>query len=124
MYPVKADRSEVYFVTSQPEPEFGLESWSEKGDVNVLRAAFEGFHPDVQRVLAACPDVHKRVLVDREPLERWVDGKVALLGDACHPMTPYMAGARRWRSRMRRSCRAVWPASIATALPTRSRPTR
>ena len=91
MYPVKPDRSEVYFVTSQPEPDFGLESWSEKGDVNVLRAAFEGFHPDVQRVLAACPDVHKRVLVDREPLERWVDGNVVLLGDACHPMTPYMA---------------------------------
>jgi salicylate hydroxylase/6-hydroxynicotinate 3-monooxygenase len=91
MYPVKPDRSEVYFVTSQPEPGFNLESWSTKGDVNVLRAAFEGFHPDVQRVLAACPDVHKRPLVDREPLAQWVEGNVALLGDACHPMTPYMA---------------------------------
>src|SRR5262249_13644528 len=91
MYPVKADRSEVYFVTSQPEPEYGRESWSETGDVGVLRAAFEGFHPDVQRVLAACPAVHKGVLVDRDPLPRWVEGRVALLGDACHPMTPYMA---------------------------------
>ena len=91
MYPVKPDRSEVYFVTSQPEPEYGRESWSETGDIKVLHAAFEGFHPDVQRVLAACPAVHKRVLVDREPLPRWVDGRVALLGDACHPMTPYMA---------------------------------
>ena len=42
-------------------------------------------------MLAACPDVHKRAMVDREPLERWVDGNVTLLGDACHPMTPYMA---------------------------------
>jgi salicylate hydroxylase/6-hydroxynicotinate 3-monooxygenase len=91
MYPVKPDRSEVYFVTSQPEPGFNLESWSAKGDVEVLRAAFDGFHPDVQRVLAACPDVHKRPLVDRDPLDRWVEGNVALLGDACHPMTPYMA---------------------------------
>jgi salicylate hydroxylase/6-hydroxynicotinate 3-monooxygenase len=91
MYPVKPDRSEVYFVTSQPEPGFNLESWSTRGDANVLRAAFEGFHPDVQRVLAACPDVHKRPLVDRNPLEHWVDGSIALLGDACHPMTPYMA---------------------------------
>src|SRR5262245_2660223 len=91
MYPVKADRSEVYFVTSQPEPEYGRESWSETGDVKVVRAAFEGFHPEVQRVLAACPTVHKRVLVDRDPLPRWVEGRVALLGDACHPMTPYMA---------------------------------
>ncbi|MBM3648275.1 MAG: salicylate 1-monooxygenase [Alphaproteobacteria bacterium] len=91
MYPVKPDRSEVYFVTSQPEPGFNLESWSTKGDVEVLRAAFGGFHPDVQRVLAACPDVYKRPLVDRDPLPRWVEGNVALLGDACHPMTPYMA---------------------------------
>lgn len=91
MYPVKPDRSEVYFVTSQPEPGFELESWSATGDVNVLRTAFDGFHPDVQRVLAACPTVHKRPLVDREPLDRWVDGNVALLGDSCHPMTPYMA---------------------------------
>ncbi|MDP2333251.1 MAG: FAD-dependent monooxygenase [Reyranella sp.] len=91
MYYVKPDRSEVYFVTSQPEPEFGLESWSAEGDVAVLRAAFEGFHPTVQRVLAACPSVHKRILVDREPLERWGDGRTALLGDAAHPMTPYMA---------------------------------
>jgi salicylate hydroxylase/6-hydroxynicotinate 3-monooxygenase len=91
MYYVKPDRSEVYFVTSQPEPEFGIESWSAEGDVDVLRAAFEGFHPTVQRVLAACPSVHKRVLVDREPLERWGDGNAVLLGDAAHPMTPYMA---------------------------------
>jgi salicylate hydroxylase/6-hydroxynicotinate 3-monooxygenase len=29
--------------------------------------------------------------MDRDALERWADGKVTLLGDACHPMTPYMA---------------------------------
>jgi salicylate hydroxylase/6-hydroxynicotinate 3-monooxygenase len=91
MYPVKPDRSEVYFVTSQPEPGFRLESWSAEGDVEVLREAFAGFHSTVQRMLAACPSVHKRPLVDREPLVHWVEGNVALLGDACHPMTPYMA---------------------------------
>jgi salicylate hydroxylase/6-hydroxynicotinate 3-monooxygenase len=91
VYPVKPDRSEIYFVTSQPEPGFEIESWSAEGDVNVLRAAFEGFHPEVRKVVSAAPSVHKRPLVDREPLDRWVDGNVALLGDACHPMTPYMA---------------------------------
>ncbi len=91
IYPVKPDRSEIYFVTSQPEPGFEIESWSATGDVDVLCAAFEGFHPEVQRVLAASPDVHKRPLVDREPLDKWVAGKAVLLGDACHPMTPYMA---------------------------------
>lgn len=91
IYPVKPDRSEVYFVTSQPEPGFEIESWSARGDTKVLQDAFSGFHPDVRRIVAAAPDVHKRPLVDREPLERWADGAVALLGDACHPMTPYMA---------------------------------
>jgi 6-hydroxynicotinate 3-monooxygenase len=91
IYYVKPDRSEVYFVTSQPEPGFALESWSATGDVNVLRAAFAGFHPQVQRVLASCPAVHKRPLVDHDPLPHWSEGNVTLLGDACHPMTPYMA---------------------------------
>lgn len=91
IYYVKPDRSEVYFVTSQPEPEFTIESWSTVGDPKAVRAAFEGFHPQVLHVLDACPSVHKWALVDRDPLPRWSDGNVTLLGDACHPMTPYMA---------------------------------
>ncbi len=91
IYYVKPDRSEVYLVTSQPEPEFRIESWSAKGDVAELRKAFAGFDREVQQVLAACPDVHKWAIVDRDSLPRWQDGKITLLGDACHPMTPYMA---------------------------------
>jgi 6-hydroxynicotinate 3-monooxygenase len=91
IYYVKPDRSEVYFVTSQPEPGFALESWSAMGDVNELRKAFADFHPQVRHVLASCPSVHKWALVDRDPLPRWCEGKVTVLGDACHPMTPYMA---------------------------------
>ena len=91
IYYVKPDRSEVYFVTSQPEPGFTVESWSAMGDVEELRKAFEGFHPQVRHVLAACPSVHKCALVDRNPEARWGEGNVTLLGDACHAMTPYMA---------------------------------
>jgi 2-polyprenyl-6-methoxyphenol hydroxylase-like FAD-dependent oxidoreductase len=91
-YTTKA-RSEIYFVTSVPEPFEGLtrESWSAKGDVHQLRAAYADFHEDVRDVLAACPDCHKWAILEREPLPRWSEGRVALLGDACHPMTPYMA---------------------------------
>jgi 6-hydroxynicotinate 3-monooxygenase len=91
IYYVKPDRSEIYLVTSQPDPEFRIESWSAKGDVKALRASFEGFDSQVERVLAACPDVHKWAIMDRDSLSRWSDGNVTLLGDACHPMTPYMA---------------------------------
>jgi 2-polyprenyl-6-methoxyphenol hydroxylase-like FAD-dependent oxidoreductase len=84
IYYVTATRSELYFVTSVPEP-------SATGNVRELRHAYEGFHPDVRRVLEACPDCHKWAILEREPLPRWSSGPVVLLGDACHPMTPYMA---------------------------------
>jgi len=93
IYYTKADRSELYFVTSVPEPAEWVtpESWSAKGDVKELRAAYEGFHPDVRMVLEGCPDCHKWAILERTPLPVWSEGRVVLLGDACHPMTPYMA---------------------------------
>ena len=98
IYPVTAARDEIYFVTSQPEQAEWrtTESWSAKGDLNELRASFAGFHADVQAVLNAATEIHKWALFEREPLPRWSadtlgGGRVVLLGDACHPMTPYMA---------------------------------
>ncbi|MBV9600525.1 MAG: FAD-dependent monooxygenase [Chloroflexi bacterium] len=93
VYYTTRTHDEVYFVTSVPEPLDWLtsESWSAKGDIRELRKAYVGFHPDVQATLAACPDCHKWAILEREPLPRWSDGRVVLLGDACHPMTPYMA---------------------------------
>ena len=93
MYYTRADRSELYFVTSVPESAEWMttESWSAKGDVNELRAAYADFHLDVRTVLNATPDCHKWAILERAPLPRWSDGRVVLLGDACHPMTPYMA---------------------------------
>ena len=54
-------------------------------------AAYSDFHEDVRAVLTACPDCHKWAILERDPLPHWSDGYVVLLGDACHPMTPYMA---------------------------------
>jgi 6-hydroxynicotinate 3-monooxygenase len=68
-----------------------VESWSSEGDIGALRAAYKDFHPQVRAVLSACPRVHKWALVERDPLSSWGEGRVTLLGDACHPMTPYMA---------------------------------
>jgi salicylate hydroxylase/6-hydroxynicotinate 3-monooxygenase len=91
IYYVTTKRDEVYFVTSVPEPEFTVESWSATGNLDKLRSAFTGFHEQVQRVVAACPQVHKWAIVDRDPLPRWGEGPMVLLGDAGHPMTQYMA---------------------------------
>jgi salicylate hydroxylase/6-hydroxynicotinate 3-monooxygenase len=93
VYYVTAACDELYFVTSVPEKAEWVtpESWSAKGDLEALRAAYAGFHPEVQGVLNASPEVHKWALFERDPLPRWSEGRIVLLGDACHPMTPYMA---------------------------------
>lgn len=45
----------------------------------------------MRRVVDACPRVHKWAIVDRDPLPRWGEDRMVLLGDAGHPMTQYMA---------------------------------
>jgi 6-hydroxynicotinate 3-monooxygenase len=93
IYFVTAARDKVYFTTSQPEKAdwISKESWSTKGDLGEMREAFATFHPDVRAVLDAAPEVHKWGIFERDPLATWSKGRVCLLGDACHPMTPYMA---------------------------------
>jgi len=93
VYPVTAKRDEIYFTTSQPEKADWAtkESWSMKGNLDDMRNAFLSFHSDVQRLLAAAPEVYKCAIYERDPLPTWSKGPVVLLGDACHPMTPYMA---------------------------------
>ncbi|HEY8290128.1 MAG TPA: FAD-dependent monooxygenase, partial [Acetobacteraceae bacterium] len=91
MYYTTRARDEVYFVTSVPESAWTEESWSLKASTAELRAAFVGFHPSVTAVLEVCPQVNKWAIFERDPLPSWTQGNVVLIGDACHPMTPYMA---------------------------------
>jgi 6-hydroxynicotinate 3-monooxygenase len=84
-------KDEIYFIAVTPEPDFWVESWSMVGDKNMLLAAFAGFHPTVRAILSAAPEVRKWALVERDPMPSWWKNGVVLLGDACHPMTPYMA---------------------------------
>jgi 6-hydroxynicotinate 3-monooxygenase len=90
-YKVDPRRDELYFIASTPEPDFKIESWSARGDLEQLRAAYAGFHPKARIILDSCPEVRKWALVERDPLPRWTEDRVVLIGDACHPMLPYMA---------------------------------
>jgi 6-hydroxynicotinate 3-monooxygenase len=90
-YKVDPRRDELYFIASTPEPDFKIESWSARGDLEQLRAAFAGFHPNARIILDSCPEVRKWALVERDPLPRWSEDANVLIGDACHPMLPYMA---------------------------------
>ena len=91
IYYVTAARDEIYFVTSLPDQEWVRESWSATGDIKLVREAFTGFHDEVRAVLGACPEVHRWAILERPPLEHWYGEGMVLLGDAAHPMTPYMA---------------------------------
>jgi salicylate hydroxylase len=67
------------------------ESWTDRGDVADALAAFAGWHPQVQAILSAMDQTYVWALFDRPPLQQWSVGRVTLLGDACHPMLPFMA---------------------------------
>lgn len=90
-YKINPRRDELYFIASTPEPDFRIESWSAVGRLDQLRNAFAGFHPKARVILESCPEARKWALVERDPLPRWSDDRIVLIGDACHPMLPYMA---------------------------------
>jgi 6-hydroxynicotinate 3-monooxygenase len=90
-YFTTATKDEIYFIAVVPEPDFLVESWSTKGDKEALLAAFAGCHPQLRAVLTAAPELRKWALVERDPMRSWGKNRIVLLGDACHPMMPYMA---------------------------------
>jgi 6-hydroxynicotinate 3-monooxygenase len=90
-YFVTSSLEEIYFAASSRSKTWESESWSALGDVGEMSALFEGFHPDIKIVLDRCPKVYKLAVFEREPMTRWIDEHIAVLGDAAHPMTPYMA---------------------------------
>jgi salicylate hydroxylase len=89
-----------YFVQSQRLVNFAClierdswlaESWTDTGEVADALAAYAGWHPQVRSIIEAVDDTFVWGLFDRPPLPRWSVGRVTLLGDACHPMLPFMA---------------------------------
>jgi salicylate hydroxylase len=82
---------EVFIFSTKEEPEGARESWSAEAEVAELRAAFADYHPEARRTLAAIDRPLKTALYVREALPRWGEGRITLLGDACHPMLPFMA---------------------------------
>jgi len=67
------------------------DSWTDKGRISDALARYEGWHPTVRSLIEAFPETYVWALHDRLPLPQWTAGRVTLLGDACHPMLPFMA---------------------------------
>ncbi|MCW3815849.1 FAD-dependent monooxygenase [Micromonospora sp. DR5-3] len=66
----------------------GEEDW---GNPDELESAFSGMCPDVRRGLRSLWRTRKWPMYDRSPIPTWVDGRLALTGDAAHPMLQYLA---------------------------------
>ncbi len=89
-FPLNQGKETFVFATTGQES-WTEESWTSAGDVHELRSFYKDFHPDARALLDACDSTLKSALYEREPLPEWSVGTVTLLGDACHPMLPFMA---------------------------------
>ena len=89
-YPVRQGKL-INYVGIARKPDFRSESWNEKAEVAEVAAEFEGWHPDILKIINAtdADRCMRWALYTREPLDNWVNGRVGLLGDAAHPMTPF-----------------------------------
>ena len=90
-YPVRGENL-VNMVMLTRSAKWAEESWSAKGEIADLRAHFAGWCSHVERAIDAIDEsqLYRWGLFVRRPLENWVNGRIALLGDAAHPMLPFM----------------------------------
>lgn len=87
-YPISGGRL-VNVVAMAPAGDWRTESWIAEGSVADLMREFEGWDARVTQLIAAATDTKRWALYDREPLGGWVNGRLALLGDAAHAMLPF-----------------------------------
>ena len=87
-YPICAGRL-VNVVAMAPAGDWRTESWNAEGRVEDLLREFEGWDARVTQLIISATDTKRWALYDRDPVPRWVNGRVALLGDAAHAMLPF-----------------------------------
>ena len=79
------------YVSVVERDDWRVESWSVQGTVEECLADYGGWHADVHALIRATGRPYKWALLGREPMSRWSVGRATLLGDACHPMLPFLA---------------------------------
>ncbi|MBW0005856.1 MAG: FAD-dependent monooxygenase [Hyphomicrobiales bacterium] len=73
------------------EDECQQQGWSREGDPKGIGQAFATWNEAARSLIACAPAWKCWSLFDRQPARRWGRGLVTLLGDAAHPMLPFLA---------------------------------
>lgn len=90
-YPVRWQNTVMMTFSGQVDhDDWLLESWSEKGSIEDCLKDFEGWHSDIVELVKNVDTLNKWGLFVRPSLGTWSNGRVTLLGDACHSMLPYL----------------------------------
>jgi salicylate hydroxylase len=89
-YPLRGGKL-MNFVGIVETDRWMAESWTQQGSHEECLADFEGWHEDVHALIRSIETPFRWALMARPPLPRWSEGRVTLLGDACHPTLPFLA---------------------------------
>ncbi len=88
-YPVRGGREIAMVVILSADTPSA--DWSCEVDTDVLQGAARHLAPELAALIAAGTGWRSWALMDSSPLPRWSNGRIALLGDAAHPVLPYLA---------------------------------
>ncbi|ASR91300.1 MULTISPECIES: FAD-dependent monooxygenase [Alcaligenes] len=67
------------------------ESWNARSTQQEMLQDFKDWHPNIVKLFERVTDVYRWGLFDRDPMTKWSAGRVTLLGDAAHPMLPFLS---------------------------------
>ena len=79
------------FIAVEERAAWTEENWMLEGDINTLRTAFSAWDSPVQDILKACTETYLWGLFDRPAPKTWHSCRTVIIGDACHPILPFMA---------------------------------